>query len=164
MPHTDIRLEVVKATNTGYPPPVVTSNPDDKIPWRLAQVKRSQLANPRRKVGHRPKHGGYFYRFLGGNCKFGNSATDANDGDFEFAPNRGKSTVTITVSTAGWEIHSVSLTAPLVQTNSLPDTTVKLNNDTNDKTITSGQIGLVVNTTGPGQTVYLYVDPDWDNR
>lgn len=147
--------------------------PGDMVPWRMAQVKRGDLpAGSPRRVGHRPKRKGYFYRFLGGNTKFGLDDEEVQDGDFGFEANRGRRTVRIVMESADWEFHSISLSGPIVQTNTLPDSEVLLNFDTNtdDDSKTSGQIGMVVvlpeaataNTTG--SDVYLYVDPDWDNR
>jgi len=172
MPYTTIILEIVKPTD-GYPPAPVISNPPDpreKVPWRMAQFKRSDLPNPgRRGVGHRPKRQGYFYRFSGGNATFGIANGGlTNDGDFEFDLNRGNRTIRIefdpSIPTDSY-FHSISLTVPLLQTNSLgPGVTfIELNNDTNNDLITSGQIGMVVHYNG-NPDVKLYVDPDWDNR
>lgn len=185
----------IRYDSDGLPPsvtaaPVLPANATDadRIPWRMAQVKRSELPDKHkhRRVGHRPKIRDYYYRFTGGNGTFPDDVPDdqlveVHDGDFEFTPNRGRKTVKIEMDTvtgnAGWEFHSVSLSRPLYQTNGLPDTEIRINFDTNDETITSGQIGMVVrkpkNAVPPGQSKkallpeeydYLYVDPDWDNR
>ena len=168
MAHVNIVLNIFKSIN-GYPPAPNTTDDDDKIPWRMAQMKRGDLpAGSKKGIGHRPKFEGYFYRFTEGNTKFGNAAaTNTNDGDFEFELNRGVKTVQIKFHVANgtdWEFHSVSLTTPLLQTNDLPAPTIDLNNNTNDDSVTSGQIGMVVRTTALGNKTYLFVDPDWDNR
>ncbi len=173
MPDTTITLEIVNPGN-GFPPDPNPAVPRDKVPWRMAEVKRSDLPghpNDRRGVGHRPKKKGFFYRFTGGNTTFGHVGGPppgpTDDGDFEFELNRGIKTIDIVfdAGTVGWEFHSVSLSVPIVQTNSLPDNIINLNNNTNDESITSGQIGMVVKKTqNPNIDTFLYLDPNWDNR
>lgn len=167
----------------GYPP-APEAHPDLKgqIPWRKAQAKRSDLTNDKRRVGHRPKVDGYFYRFRGGNSIFANSkntnppnGTPVGDGDFELDLFRGASQVVVQMGTITpapppnfvWQFHSISLSGPLLQTNSLPDTDIELTVDTNNNSVTSGQIGMVVELAHQISGVVnksLYVDPDWDNR
>lgn len=202
MPDVEITLSIIAETPNGYPPMVkdgknknkngeaVAADPKDRVPWRKAQWRRSELpGGSSLDIGFRPKKKGYFYRFTGGNTEFldndnpgtGPSLGPVNDGDFEFKLGRGRKTVKIQMDQEshdeGWRFDSVNLTHPLYQTNSLPivsnilaDNKVEIDFDTNDRTRRSGQIGMVVKLPKNAQgnagnkDVYLYVDPDWNNR
>ncbi len=168
-----IRLQIERNKSSDPTPPVPDpAVPDDMVPWRMGKVARERISEQRRRVGHRPKRKGYYYRFLGGNAEFANidGVKDelAMDGDFEFRPGRGRKTVRIVMDEnmpreddvdypfdPGWEFHAVFLIGPIHQTNGLPDTPadlgkdwdlneVLLDLDTNDRGIASGHVGIVV--------------------
>ena len=132
---------------------------------------------------------GYYYRFSGGNTVLRdnvNPSNDpalcwANDGDFEFASDASTYYVEIRMHKdtlpLQWEFEEVHLNAHPPLDVSLASTRqcVRIYDQTSGgylpAAMRSGQIGMVLkwpaNSPGnptPNDDVYIYVDPDWDNR
>ena len=181
-----ISLELTYEENCVYPAPTYLDAAKDMVPWRMAMWRRDDLidlVNPDYTVGNRPKRAGFYYRFTGGNAiLFDNDDPDqnpplcyANDGDFEVETKTGDYFINIKIITPGWEFDKVDLFLDgptLSQVGMSPDKTeMRIKDSTNYKLAPqSGQIGMIVKLPvgnqdyGFTEDVYIYVDPDWDNR